>query len=110
MSTPIDYGWRYYGCARWGCNAVNPDYLCYGTRDGRSWCLHHRPGRLRRLLMAMLPAAPPAEIRGPLLPIGVVQRHYLRRQDGYADTTRAISALHAGSPLEPQGEDGADVA
>jgi hypothetical protein len=35
--------WRLYGCAKRGCDAVNPDYLAFGTRDGRTWCLDHRP-------------------------------------------------------------------
>lgn len=49
---PLKDGWRYYGCAAWGCDAVNPDYQSYGTKDGRSWCLHHRPGPVRRFIMA----------------------------------------------------------
>lgn len=74
---PLEDGWRYYGCARWGCDAVNPDYQSYGTKDGRSWCLHHRPGPIRRLLVATtLPA--PANPRVPegMLPISVVRRWF----------------------------------
>jgi hypothetical protein len=39
---------RLYGCARRGCDAVNPDYLAFGAH-GKSWCLGHRPllARLR---------------------------------------------------------------
>lgn len=37
---------RLYGCARRGCDAVNPDYLNFGAH-GKSWCLHHRPLRAR---------------------------------------------------------------
>jgi hypothetical protein len=33
---------RYYGCARRGCDSVNPDYLSFGAH-GKSWCLGHRP-------------------------------------------------------------------
>lgn len=77
-SRPIRDGWRYYGCARWDCDAVNPDYRSFGTRDGRSWCLHHRPGPLRRLLMATVFPAP-AMRRGipeAMLPLKVVRRWY----------------------------------
>lgn len=40
-----------YGCARRGCDAVNPPWASYGAY-GKSWCLHHVPlrVRLRRLL------------------------------------------------------------
>lgn len=38
---------RLYGCAKRGCDAVNPDYWAFGSRDGKSWCLHHRPLRSR---------------------------------------------------------------
>lgn len=80
MSSPIKNGWRHYGCARWGCDAVNPDYQSYGTRDGRSWCLHHRPGRIRRYLTDAFGA--PATRHGlpeGFLPIEVVHRHYVLR-------------------------------
>jgi hypothetical protein len=36
-----------YGCAKRGCDAMNPDYLAFGTRDGKSWCLGHIPLRAR---------------------------------------------------------------
>lgn len=39
-------GRRFYGCAKRGCDAVNPDYLSFGAH-GKSWCLHHRPLRAR---------------------------------------------------------------
>lgn len=39
--------WSLYGCAKRGCDAVDPDYLSYGTRDGKSWCLGHVPLRIR---------------------------------------------------------------
>lgn len=76
---PLIHGWRYYGCARWGCDAVNPDYQSYGTSDGRSWCLHHRPGPFRRFLMAWTVLPAPATRQGipeAMLPIEVVKRHY----------------------------------
>jgi hypothetical protein len=38
--------WRLYGCAKRGCDAVNPDYLSYGAY-GKGWCLHHTPLRIR---------------------------------------------------------------
>jgi hypothetical protein len=37
---------RFYGCARRGCDAVNPSHLSFGAH-GKSWCLHHRPWRAR---------------------------------------------------------------
>jgi hypothetical protein len=37
---------RLYGCAKRGCDAVNPDYLSYGAY-GKSWCLGHAPFRIR---------------------------------------------------------------
>ena len=37
---------RHYGCARRGCDKVNPDYLSYGAY-GKSWCLGHAPWRVR---------------------------------------------------------------
>lgn len=46
-------GFRLYGCARRGCDAVNPDYLSFGAR-GKSWCLGHIPF-LVRLKMRRLP-------------------------------------------------------
>jgi hypothetical protein len=46
---------RFYGCAKRGCDAVNPDYLSFGTRDGLGYCLHHIPIRSRlRLCLAAL--------------------------------------------------------
>lgn len=38
--------WRLYGCARRGCDAVNPDYLAFGS-GGKTWCLAHPPRRAR---------------------------------------------------------------
>ena len=76
----LEGGWRYYGCARWGCDAVNPDYLSYGTKDGRSWCLHHRPGPIRRFIMewTVLPA-PRSDRQGEaMLPMDIVRRHFKR--------------------------------
>lgn len=75
-------GWRYYGCAKWGCDAVNPDYASYGAL-GRSWCLHHRPGRLMRLALAVFrPSRDESETGKAMLPIEAVHRHYVlvRRQ------------------------------
>jgi hypothetical protein len=40
---------RFYGCARRGCDRVNPDWWSFGAR-GKSWCLDHRP-LLTRLRM-----------------------------------------------------------
>lgn len=40
--------WKLYGCAKDGCDAVNPDYLSCGVGE-RSYCLHHIPLRYRRL-------------------------------------------------------------
>jgi len=78
---PISEGFRYYGCAAWGCDAVNPDYQSYGTKDGRSWCLHHRPGRLRRLALAALrPLRTESQQGEAMLPAGMVMRHYVRKQ------------------------------
>lgn len=37
---------RLYGCARHGCDTVNPDYLAFGG-CGKSWCLNHKPLRSR---------------------------------------------------------------
>lgn len=37
---------KWFGCARRGCDAVNPDYLAYGAY-GKTWCLHHAPLRIR---------------------------------------------------------------
>lgn len=37
---------RLYGCAKRGCDTVNPDYLAFGGL-GKSWCLRHRPLRSR---------------------------------------------------------------
>lgn len=37
---------RLYGCAKRGCDRVNPDYESYGAY-GMSWCLHHVPLRIR---------------------------------------------------------------
>lgn len=42
--------WRLYGCAKRGCDAVNPDYLAFGSHNGKSYCLHHVPRRLRRVV------------------------------------------------------------
>lgn len=36
-----------YGCARAGCDNVNPDWAAFGARDGRSYCLTHVPLRSR---------------------------------------------------------------
>lgn len=38
--------WRLYGCAKRGCDAVNPDYMSFGAGDV-GYCLHHIPVRLR---------------------------------------------------------------
>lgn len=43
---PTSAGIRMYGCAKRGCDAVNPSYLSYGAY-GKSWCLHHPPLRVR---------------------------------------------------------------
>lgn len=37
---------RLYGCARRGCDRINPDYESYGAY-GKSWCLDHVPLRIR---------------------------------------------------------------
>lgn len=42
-----DRTWRLYGCAKRGCDAVNPDYLSFGARNGKGYCLHHIPFRSR---------------------------------------------------------------
>jgi hypothetical protein len=39
--------WRLYGCAKRGCDQINPDYLAFGTREGRSYCMAHIPWRSR---------------------------------------------------------------
>lgn len=96
---PLRHGWRYYGCARWGCDAVNPDFQSYGTRGGRSWCLHHRPGPIRRFLMnwTVLPA-PRSENQGEaMLPMEVVKRHYVMKEqsdlhvDSFSDESKRES-------------------
>lgn len=38
--------WKLYGCAKRGCDRINPDYESYGAY-GKSWCLHHPPLRVR---------------------------------------------------------------
>lgn len=38
---------KVYGCAKRGCDAVNPAYLSFGTREGKGYCLHHIPWRSR---------------------------------------------------------------
>jgi hypothetical protein len=48
---------RFYGCARWGCDAVNASWESYGA-GGRSYCLHHRPGRLKRYFVRPFGALP----------------------------------------------------
>jgi hypothetical protein len=39
-------GHRLFGCAKRGCDAINPDWRAFGAH-GKSWCLHHRPLRAR---------------------------------------------------------------
>lgn len=38
--------WRLYGCAKRGCDRINPDWESYGAY-GKSWCLGHAPLRIR---------------------------------------------------------------
>jgi hypothetical protein len=43
---PIDdHEFHLYGCAKRGCDRVNIDYEAFGTRDGKTYCLHHIPLR-----------------------------------------------------------------
>lgn len=80
---PLKDGWRYYGCARWGCDAVNPDFQSYGA-EGRSWCLHHRPGPTMRFIMRWTVfRAPPrlASTVEPMLPLAIVRRHFVAKGD-----------------------------
>lgn len=42
MRYVTEQGFRLYGCAKRGCDAVNPDYEAFGVGD-RSYCLHHIP-------------------------------------------------------------------
>jgi hypothetical protein len=39
--------WNLYGCAKRGCDRINPDYLSFGTREGLGYCLNHIPLRSR---------------------------------------------------------------
>lgn len=44
--------WRLYGCAKRGCDQVNPDYLSFGAKNGKGYCLDHIPLRIRlKMLM-----------------------------------------------------------
>ena len=36
--------WELFGCAKRGCDAVNPGYLSFGVGD-QGYCLHHIPLR-----------------------------------------------------------------
>jgi hypothetical protein len=38
---------RVYGCAKRGCDRVNPDYQSFGSRGGKGYCLDHVPLRAR---------------------------------------------------------------
>lgn len=38
---------RKYGCAKRGCDAVNPAYLSFKASNGKGYCLGHRPLRSR---------------------------------------------------------------
>ena len=38
--------WRLYGCAKRGCDKVNPDYATFGAGD-KNYCLGHIPLRTR---------------------------------------------------------------
>jgi hypothetical protein len=38
--------WRLYGCAKRGCDAVNPAYLSFGAGN-KGYCLGHIPLRSR---------------------------------------------------------------
>ena len=43
---------KWFGCAKRGCDAVNPDHWSYRAY-GKTWCLHHPPLRMRlRLLIS----------------------------------------------------------
>jgi hypothetical protein len=42
----IDRRVKWFGCAKRGCDAVNPDHWAYGAY-GKSWCLDHPPLRIR---------------------------------------------------------------
>jgi hypothetical protein len=39
--------WKLYGCAKRGCDAVNPDYLSFGASNGKGYCLGHVPLHVR---------------------------------------------------------------
>lgn len=39
-------GFKLFGCAKRGCDAVNPDHAAFGAR-GKSWCLNHVPVLVR---------------------------------------------------------------
>jgi hypothetical protein len=43
---PPDPGRLYFGCARWRCDWVNPDYLAFSTRR-HNYCLSHIPWYVR---------------------------------------------------------------
>lgn len=34
-------------CAKRGCDALNPRWMSFGTRNGKTWCLGHVPHRAR---------------------------------------------------------------
>lgn len=35
--------YKLFGCARYGCDSINYDWWAYEGKDGKSYCLHHRP-------------------------------------------------------------------
>jgi hypothetical protein len=35
--------WRLYGCAKRGCDRISPDYMSFGTKGGKGYCLDHIP-------------------------------------------------------------------
>jgi hypothetical protein len=39
--------WKLFGCAKRGCDSVNPDYLSFGSVNGKGYCLDHIPLRSR---------------------------------------------------------------
>ena len=39
-------GFKLFGCAKRGCDKVNPDYLAFGSGD-KTYCLDHKPWRAR---------------------------------------------------------------
>lgn len=47
--------YKYFGCAKRGCDKVNPDYLAFESgwpRKPKTWCLNHIP-KLVKLKMKL---------------------------------------------------------